>query len=112
MIDTLHLVEVARGAKILMQSAGFPTAEQTAIKAWFSEYLTWMNPHPFGKTERDHPNNHGVCWSLQAATLADLVGDHKQKAEYFSLWQKLEADPTTYEVLRNLPVRHPLLWMK
>ena len=224
LIDTLHLVEVARGAKILMQSTDFPVPEQQAIKAWFSEYLNWMNTHPFGQTERDHPNNHGVCWSLQAATFADLVGNNKQKqwvskrfkdvyikemmdkqggfpaelartkpygyslfvldamatiaqlisengddlwhyqtddgrgmalamqfiypyvkdksswplapdilyweewpvrhpslifasqqlqkAQYADIWQTLEADPTTYEVLRNLPVRHPLLWMK
>jgi hypothetical protein len=224
LIDTLHLVEVARGAKVLMQSADFPVQEQSAIKAWFSEYLNWMNTHPFGQTERDHPNNHSVCWSLQAASFADLVGNeqqknwvskrfkevyikemmdkqggfpaelartkpygyslfvldamatiaqlitesgddlwhyqtpdgrgmalamqfiypyvknksswplapdilyweewpvrhpslifasqHLKKSEYAAIWQTLEADPTTYEVLRNLPVRHPLLWMK
>lgn len=30
---------------------------------------------------------------------------------YFRLWQKLEHDPQVEEVLRNLPVRNPEIWM-
>jgi len=26
-------------------------------------------------------------------------------------WKELAADPKTFEVLRNLPLRHPLLWV-
>ena len=222
-IDTLHLVEVARGAKLLCDSPSFSTSDQTAVKAWFGEYLTWINTHSYGKTEKKHPNNHGVCWSLQAAAFADLVGDDKtlawirnqfktvylkkmmdnkggfpaelrrtkpygyslfvidamagvaqiastpkddlwtfqlpdgrgmkmgmafivpyikdkkswprkpdvmywdewpvrhpsllfagvkfENADYISTWRKLQADPKTFEVLRNLPLRHPLLWI-
>lgn len=33
-----------------------------------------------------------------------------QNDEYFSLWQKLNHDPTEEEVVRNLPVRHPIIW--
>ena len=29
---------------------------------------------------------------------------------YYSLWEKLEHAPVTEEVIRNLPVRHPLIW--
>lgn len=222
-IDTLHLVEVARGAKLLGRSPSFESADQAAVKGWFRAYLTWINEHPYGKKERDHPNNHGVCWSMQAAAFADLIGDRDQlawirkrfktvyldkmmdesggfpaelartkpygyslfvidamagvaqlastadddlwtyelsdgrgmrkglafiapfiadkkswpkepdvmywdawpvrhpslllaglrfdKPNYLATWQKLEADPETYEVLRNLPLRHPLLWV-
>jgi len=222
-IDTIHLVEVAWGTKLLCASRSFPAKEQAKVKAWFREYLTWLNTHEYGKQEKHHPNNHGVCWSLQAATFADLVGDtdqlawirtqfktvylsqmmdreggfteelkrtkpygyslfvidamagvaqfastpeedlwtfelpdgrgmkkgmqfivpyiadkrcwpykqdvmywdewpvrhpslllagiHFERPDYLSLWKKLEADPTTPEVLRNLPLRHPLLWV-
>jgi len=34
---------------------------------------------------------------------------HKQ--EWFTTWEKLEHNPQVEEVIRNLPVRHPLLWM-
>jgi len=77
-IDTIHLVEVARSAKLLCNSPAFAPKDQSAVKAWFREYLTWLNTHEYGKTEKQHPNNHGVCWSLQAAAFADLVGDNAQ----------------------------------
>lgn len=32
-------------------------------------------------------------------------------AEWFSLWKKLDHLPKNEEVIRNLPIRHPLIWM-
>ncbi len=222
-IDTIHLVEVARGAKLLCASPSFAPENQKLVKTWFREYLTWINTHKYGQKEKQHPNNHGVCWSLQAAAFADLLGDEKQlkwirkqfktvyldkmmhkdggfpaelkrtkpygyslfvidamagvaqlastpeddlwtfqlpdgrgmkkgmeyiapyikdkkswplkpdvmywdawpvrqpsllfagvkfeNPAYLTTWEKLEPDPTTFEVLRNLPLRHPLLWV-
>ena len=222
-IDTIHLVEVARGAKLLCCARSFAEEDQDRVQAWFIDYLEWMNTHEYGKEEKCHPNNHGVSWSLQAAAFADLVGDGDQLAwirkqfktvyvgemmnleggfpaelertkpygyslfmidamagvaqiasdpeddlwsfqlpdgrgmkkglefiapyimdkskwpmkpdvcywdewpvrhpsllfagvhfgnrDYLRIWEKLEADPTTFEVLRNLPLRHPLLWI-
>lgn len=73
-IDTLHLVDTARAVKVLQHSSSFkPHAEP--VKAWFAEYLEWLNTHPYGLEEKVHPNNHGVSWSLQAGTFADLVGN-------------------------------------
>ena len=223
-IDTIHLVEVARGAKILCSSEAFKKKDQAAVKAWFAQYLKWINTHKYGLTEKVHPSNHGVCWSMQAAAFADLVGDEKtlswvrnqfktvyakqmmdknggftaelkrtkpygyslfvidamaglaqiastpeddlwtfelpdgrgmrkgmefiypyikdkktwplkpdvmyfdnwpvrhpsllfagikfKNRNYLQTWKTLEADPKTFEVLRNLPLRHPLLWIK
>lgn len=34
-----------------------------------------------------------------------------QHADYFSLWEKLEHNPKVEEVIRNLPVRNPLIWL-
>ena len=222
-IDTLHLVEVARGAKLLKDSPSFIPVDQQAVRAWFSEYLNWINTHEYGLKEKVHPNNHGVCWSLQAAAFADLTGNEEiidwirtqfksvylpvmmdeqggfpaelkrtkpygyslfmidvmagvaqivstkdedlwqfvtpngrgmkkgmefifpyivdkekwpyepdvmyweewpvrhpgllfsgmrmNQIAYLKVWEKLEPDPKTYEVLRNLPLRHPLLWV-
>ena len=222
-IDTLHLTEVARGAKLLCSSPAFTPENQAAVKRWFHTYLDWINTHPYGQKEKVHPNNHGVCWSMQAAAFADLVGDNQQLAwirkqfkpvylaqrmasdgsfpaelkrtkaygyslfvidamagvaqiastprdnlwdyalpdgrslkqglayifpfirdkstwphrpdvlywdqwpvrhpsllfagmafknqNYLDLWQGLQADPDVFEVLRNLPLRHPLLWV-
>ncbi len=76
-IDTIHLIEVARSVKLLRKSASFSAESQTRVTAWFHDYLTWINTHEYGTTEKHHPNNHGVCWSLQAAAFADLTGDHE-----------------------------------
>jgi len=221
-IDTIHLVEVALGAKHLKASQAFDKQDQQAVNRWFGDYLTWINTHAYGRKEKQAGNNHGTCWSLQAAAFAQLVGDetmlewirnqfktvyiqkmmnneggfpkelartkpygyslfmidamagvaqlasapdddlwtyetadgrgmrmgmrfiapHIQdksgwpqkpdvmywdkwpvrqpslllagfafdELDYVKTWQSLEADPITYEVLRNLPMRHPLLW--
>jgi hypothetical protein len=222
-IDTLHLVEVARGAKLLCTSPSFKVRDQKTVRKWFSEYLNWINTHEYGLKEKMHPNNHGVCWSLQAAAFADFVGNEEilkwvrsqfktvylaammdenggfpaelkrtkpygyslfimdamagvaqiastekndlwqfvtpggrsmklgiefispfiadkgkwpyerdvmyweewpvrhpsllfsglntKNIAHLQIWEKLEPDPKTYEVLRNLPLRHPLLWV-
>lgn len=34
------------------------------------------------------------------------------KPSYLDLWRKLDPDPATEEVIRNYPVRQPLLWLK
>ncbi|MCK4685780.1 MAG: alginate lyase family protein, partial [Pirellulales bacterium] len=222
-IDTLHLAEVARSAKILCSSPSFSTSSQVGVRQWFQTYLTWINTHEYGIREKNHPNNHGVCWSLQGASFADFVGEdeilqwireqfksvylqemmdesggfpaelartkpygyslfvidamagvaqivsteadnlwefqlpdgrgmhrgmrfilpyiedksawpfprdimyweewpvrhpsllfaglHYEDAHYLNVWKNLEADPETFEVKRNLPLRHPLLWV-
>jgi len=222
-IDTIHLVEVARSIEILEDHNKIPAKTLAGLKAWFKTYLHWLNTHPNGKKERVYLSNHGVCWSMQAASFARLVGDEEQlnwirsqfkevflgfmmnekggfkkeltrtkpygyslfvidamagvatlastpednlwthtlkdgrsmqlgmdfiepyikdksswilppdvlywdewpvrhpsllhagyilkRPELIDLYKPLEADPTTFEVLRNLPLRHPLLWI-
>jgi hypothetical protein len=73
-IDTLHLVEVARAASFLTN--GMLSAEDgAAVRDWFRNYVDWLKSSDFGKTERDAKNNHAMCWALQAAEFARLAGD-------------------------------------
>ncbi len=221
-IDTIHLVEVARGTLLLGKSKAFSHEDFEAVKQWFTEYLKWLTTHPYGVEERAAHNNHAVCWAMQAAAFAQLVGDEKELAaireqfkkafvarqmdkdgsfpqelrrtkpygyslfvvdamagiaqiastpqddlwiftlpdgrgmrkamefifpfiqdkskwpyqndvlywdewpvrqpslvlagmkfenpQYLEVWKRLKADPTTPEILRNVPLRHPLLW--
>lgn len=74
-IDTLHLVEVARAAKLLGDAGAIDPADYASIKTWFNIYAKWMNTHPNGIKERDWHNNHSIAWSLQIAAFADLTGD-------------------------------------
>lgn len=74
-IDTIHLVEVARAASILEASNVLSTNELQSVKNWFARYLTWMTTHPYGIEERDAKNNHGTCWVMQVAEFARFTGD-------------------------------------
>jgi len=73
-IDTLHLVEVARAAGQL----DLPASDLAGVKQWFSDYTKWMTTHPYGIAERDAKNNHGTCWCTQVAAFAQLTGDREQ----------------------------------
>jgi hypothetical protein len=70
-IDTLHLVEVARAAGQL----DLPSADLDGVKKWFGSYIEWMTTHPYGIAERDAKNNHGTCWVTQVAAFAQLAGN-------------------------------------
>jgi len=70
-IDTLHLVEVARAAGQL----DLRPADLEAVKKWFAAYAEWMNTHPYGIAERDAKNNHGTCWVTQVAAFCRLTGN-------------------------------------
>ncbi|MBS1821147.1 MAG: alginate lyase family protein [Acidobacteria bacterium] len=72
-IDTLHLVEVARAATLLSNASALKTSGE--VRRWFSEYLGWMRTSKNGQEERDANNNHGTCWVLQAAEFARFTGN-------------------------------------
>jgi hypothetical protein len=79
-IDTLHLVEVARAASIIAPTA-LTAIEQQSLHNWFSAYLYWMKTSEKGIAERDTTNNHAVCWALQAAEFARLIDDQQTREE-------------------------------
>ena len=75
-IDTLHLVEVARAA----WQIDLPAADLDGVRKWFAAYTGWMTTHPYGIAERDAKNNHGTCWCTQVAAFAQLTGNADQTA--------------------------------
>ena len=222
-IDTLHLAEVVRAARVLEAAGGIGAAELEPVRAWFAAYVDWMTTSQNGKDEEAEKNNHGTCWVLQAAEfsqfahradltarcrdrfktvivpnqiakdgslplelartkpysyslfdtdvlsgicqslstkdedlwlfkgpngkgVADAVafvfpyiadkskwpfakdveyfddlparrpsllfaGEALQRPEYIAVWRRLDADPKVPEVIRNMPIRQPLLWV-
>jgi hypothetical protein len=78
-IDTIHLVEVARAVEALRKGGALPDGDLQPIRGWFSEYLRWMTTHRYGIEERDAKNNHGTCWVMQVAAFASVTGDEAQK---------------------------------
>jgi len=76
-IDTIHLVEVAKAVEVLEKSNAISAGDLTNVKKWFSEYLQWMTTHQYGVDEREAKNNHGTCWVMQVAAFAHLTGDSR-----------------------------------
>ncbi len=74
-IDTLHLVEVARAAAQMESSRALTGAEVSEIRRWFADYLAWMTTSKNGQDEREAKNNHGTCWIAQAAEFAAFTGN-------------------------------------
>jgi hypothetical protein len=74
-IDTLHLVEVARAAGVLDESGAMSPADRDGVRDWFGRYLTWMTTHQYGIDERNAQNNHGTCWVAQVGEFARYAGN-------------------------------------
>jgi hypothetical protein len=49
-------------------------------------------------------------WPVRQPSLL-FAGLALGKREYLDLWKRLDADPTVDEVIRNWPVRQPVLWV-
>jgi hypothetical protein len=76
-IDTVHLVEVARAIEVLESGDALSRTEQEQIAGWFTDYLQWLTHSKNGIDEREAKNNHGSCWLLQVAAFAHLTGDQQ-----------------------------------
>lgn len=75
-IDTIHLVEVARAIEVLEGSSALSRVDRAGIRKWFRDYLRWLTTDPNGLDEREAKNNHGTCWVMQVAAFARLTGNH------------------------------------
>lgn len=80
-IDTIHLVEVARAAPLLAASGALTADEFSRVKQWVAAYSEWLATSRNGAEERDARNNHGTCWVTQMAAFAELTGDGKAMAD-------------------------------
>jgi hypothetical protein len=81
LIDTLHLVEVARSTEIVAESRVLSNDELDEIKSWFADYLQWMTTQTYGIEEMESPNNHATCWLTQVGAFAQFTGN-EQLADY------------------------------
>lgn len=74
-IDTIHLVEVARALERLDGGPGWSRDEAAETRRWFAAYLDWLTTDQYGKDERDTTNNHATCWVMQVAAFAHYTGN-------------------------------------
>jgi hypothetical protein len=74
-IDTIHLMEVAQGIIVMEKAKCVDKQVLETIKKWFSDYITWLTTHQYGKDEMNAKNNHSTCWFMQVASFAKLTGN-------------------------------------
>jgi len=79
-IDTIHLVEVARAVEVLEKGHGLSKPDSEAVRKWFAEYVHWMTTNQNGIDEREAKNNHATCWVMQVAMFAHLTGNQELSA--------------------------------
>src|ERR1051326_7590092 len=76
-IDTIHLVEVARAIAEMEPARVLSSDELKSIEQWCANYLQWLTTSKNGIQEREARNYHPTCWVMQVAAFAHLVRDQK-----------------------------------
>ncbi|MET2986075.1 alginate lyase family protein [Aureibaculum conchae] len=70
---------------------------------------------PFIENKESWPYKQDVMywedWPVRQPALL-FAGLALQNNEYLNTWQSLDANFTEQEIIRNMPVRYPLLWIK
>ena len=73
-IETRLLYKITDAATRLRASKTWTSEKHAALKAWFSDYLTWLLESPIGLGEADEHNNHGTYYDVQVVNYALFVG--------------------------------------
>lgn len=83
---------------LLETSSEWSEGDQKAMRAWLSDYYTWLTTSKIGVAEKKAGNNHGCWWDVQATALALYLGkteDARKIAEEFKtkrLAEQLQPD--------------------
>jgi len=74
--------------------------------------IEFMYPFVVKKDNWKYPAD-VMYWNEWPVAQPFLIFGYKgyHKKDWFQLWEKLEHFPTNEEVIRNLPVRNPLIWL-
>ena len=78
----------------------------------FAKAMEFMFPFIANKASWPYPHDieYFQDWPVRQPSLL-LAGISLSKPEYLALWRTLNPDPTVDEIIRNYPIRQPLLWV-
>jgi hypothetical protein len=78
-IDTIHLIELARAVYKLKTS--LPSYVYQPMVKWFEDYTNWMTQHKYGIEEKNNGNNHSTWWAAQVMAFSQLT----QNKEHYTI---------------------------
>lgn len=74
--------------------------------------LAYMAPFIADKSLWPHKQDVEYFDKLPVRQVSLLFGGLAlERSDYLKIWRGLEADPTTPEIIRNFPIRQPVLWL-
>lgn len=82
-IDAHRLIEVTDAAFLLRGSKAWNADDDAKLKKWFGDYFTWLTTSKNGKREANATNNHAVWYDVQAAAIAQYIGDEPAARQIF-----------------------------
>jgi hypothetical protein len=74
--------------------------------------IEFLYPYLADKTKWPYAKDvmHWESWPVAQPSLLFAANAFQQK-QWLETWKKAEHNPTNQEIIRNLPVRHPLIWL-
>jgi hypothetical protein len=98
--------EVLDGVAVLDSGApGWTTADQTAMRAWLTAFLAWLQTNALGTSEASATNNHGTWYDVGAAAIMLYLGQQPatralvEKAQTKRLASQIKSDGSQPEEL-------------
>src|SRR5262249_34357144 len=75
--------------------------------------MEFMFPYIENKQSWPHPHDveYWHDWPVRQPSLL-FAGIALSRPNYIELWRRLNPDPTVEEIIRNYPIRQPLLWLE
>jgi hypothetical protein len=77
LIDARNLLKVIEAIALLNKSGIVTEKDLLMLRAWFTDFLQWMQTSPTGIDELNAPNNHGVWYDALRLSIALFIGEKK-----------------------------------
>jgi hypothetical protein len=88
------------------------TGDDATARAALCRAAVFLYPYLKDKSKWPyaHDVQHWESWPVRSPGLL-FCGLACEHPDYIALWRRLEPDPTDPEIIRNYPIRQPLLWV-
>jgi hypothetical protein len=79
LIDARNFIKVIEAIELMNREGSYPKEDLKNMKAWFADFLQWMQTSKNGKDEMNAKNNHGVWYDALSLSIA-LFNNQKEAA--------------------------------